>query len=50
MEGQFLRPIEITFHLAGTNLIIIGIGLLFHMLTDFADCLLMDLNCKVWFS
>ena len=25
---------------------IIGIGLLFHMLTDFIDCFIMYLNCK----
>ena len=28
---------------------IIGIGLLFHMLTDLIDCLLMYSNCKVCF-
>jgi hypothetical protein len=25
---------------------IIGIGLLFHMLTDFVDCMIMYINCK----
>jgi hypothetical protein len=29
---------------------IIGIGLLFHMLTDFIDCLMMYANCKACFS
>jgi len=29
---------------------IIGIGLLFHMLTDFVDCLLMYSDCKECFS
>lgn len=29
---------------------IIGIGLLFHMLTDFIDCLMMYSNCKPCFS
>ncbi len=29
---------------------IIGIGLLFHMLTDFIDCLMMYSNCKTCFS
>ncbi len=29
---------------------ILGIGLLFHMLTDFIDCLLMYAQCKVCFS
>ena len=29
---------------------IIGIGLLFHMLTDFIDCMMMYSNCKDCFS
>ena len=29
---------------------IIGIGLLFHMLTDFIDCLMMYSKCKACFS
>ncbi len=29
---------------------IIGIGLLFHMLTDFIDCLMMYASCKECFS
>ncbi len=29
---------------------IIGIGLLFHMLTDFVDCLFMFNGCKICFS
>tara|TARA_R110001632_G_scaffold59676_1_gene144974 strand:- start:1378 stop:1764 length:387 start_codon:yes stop_codon:yes gene_type:complete len=29
---------------------IIGIGLLFHMLTDFIDCLMMYSNCKECFA
>lgn len=29
---------------------IIGIGLLFHMLTDFIDCLMMYSNCKGCFA
>lgn len=29
---------------------IIGIGLLFHMLTDFIDCLIMYSNCKECFA
>ncbi len=29
---------------------IIGIGLLFHMLTDLIDCMLMYANCKACFS
>jgi hypothetical protein len=29
---------------------IIGIGLLFHMLTDFIDCMMMYSNCKECFS
>ncbi len=29
---------------------IIGIGLLFHMLTDFIDCLMMYSNCKACFA
>jgi hypothetical protein len=29
---------------------IIGIGLLFHMLTDFIDCLMMYANCKECFA
>jgi hypothetical protein len=29
---------------------IIGIGLLFHMLTDFIDCLIMYANCKDCFA
>jgi hypothetical protein len=29
---------------------IIGIGLLFHMLTDFIDCMIMYAHCKACFS
>lgn len=29
---------------------LIGIGLLFHMLTDLIDCLMMYSNCKACFS
>jgi len=29
---------------------IIGIGLLFHMLTDYTDCMIMYSNCKDYFS
>lgn len=29
---------------------IIGIGLLFHMFTDFIDCLMMYLHCKACFT
>ncbi len=49
LHSYYMMMVYVALLFFRKPLIIIGIGLLFHMFTDILDCLLMDSNCKECF-